>query len=419
MIRLPRTPFAALALALALLAPSPARAQDRADTRSGELSPTSGERLLDEALDVTRKGWYDRKARGKIDWDALHDRYVEEARTAETPLEAHHLVNRALAELKTSHLALMEGDVYDRELASEFAGKKTPRGGFELSKTSRGWFCCLVYENSPASEAGLLVGDEVLAVNGVPVGESELVEESGHDPGIPGDPGYVLKVAKKDAPEITLKIRREAQGKAREIRFSPAAISMLESARSSVRVIERDGKRLGVVHLWHFMTFKMVGVLEDAVKGPLADCDGLVLDVRGRGGQAGVIPQVIAVFRGRKALWTKPVVVLQDHGTRSAKEIFAWEWKRKGGLGPIVGQTTAGACIGCTFQKLFDGSVLMHPVSDVKSMTQGEPIEGRGVDPDIEQDPGELRFRAGRDRILEKGVDVLLGQISQVKRRYF
>ena len=402
--------LASLAIALTLVAP--ARGQDLAP-----IAPTSGERLLDEALKVTRQEWYDRKGRGTIDWDGLRDRYVDDARAIESPLEAHHLVNRLLGELKTSHLALMEGDVYDRELASEFAGKRTARGGFELVKLSNGYFCCLVYENSPASEAGLEVGDEILAIDGVASSDSPLLQESGHDPGLPDPPGYVLKVAKTDAKSVTLRVRREAQGEARDLTFAPSSTSMLESARTSVRVIERDGKRLGVVHLWHFMSFKMATVLENAVAGPLADCDGLVLDVRGRGGQAGVIGQVLEVFKGRDARWKKPVVVLQDHGTRSAKEIFAWEWKRDK-LGPIVGQRTAGACIGCTFRKLFDGSVLMHPVSDVRSLTKGEQIEGKGVDPDIAVDPGELRYRAGRDPIFDRGVEVLLGKIVE-RRRYF
>ena len=40
------------ALTLTLLFPAHARAQD--------LGPTSGERLLDEAIDVTKREWYDR-----------------------------------------------------------------------------------------------------------------------------------------------------------------------------------------------------------------------------------------------------------------------------------------------------------------------------------------------------------------------
>jgi carboxyl-terminal processing protease len=397
--------FAAVALLLALV--GPARAED--------LGPTSGERLLNEALDVTRDQWYDRHGRDAIDWDGLRDRYVDAVRTAASPLEAHHVVNRLLGELRTSHLALMEGDVYDRELASEFAGKRTARGGFELVRLGSSFFVSLVYEASPAAEAGLKTGDEVLSIDGEPAGDSSLLEEAGHDPGLPDPPGFVLKVA-QDTKDVALSVRSERQGPAHEVKFAPTPTSMIEAAKASVRILERDGMKLGVVHLWHFMSSKMATVLKTALQGPLAHTDGLVLDVRGRGGHAAVIGTVLSFFRGERAIWKKPVVVLQDHGTRSAKEIFAWSWKRDH-LGPIVGQRTAGAVIGCTFKRLFDGSVLMHPVQDVSEMT-GVSLEGKGVDPDVGVDPGDLQWRAGRDPIFERGVEVLSARLA-ISRRYF
>src|SRR5688572_32388209 len=45
-------------------------------------------------------------------------------------------------------------------------------------------------------------------------------------------------------------------------------------------------RSLGVIHLWHFMSSDMNVQLRKAIKGPLADCDGLLLDVRGRGGRS-------------------------------------------------------------------------------------------------------------------------------------
>jgi carboxyl-terminal processing protease len=178
--------------------------------------------------------------------------------------------------------------------------------------------------------------------------------------------------------------------------------------------------KLGVVHLWHFMSADMNTVLKEAIKGPFAKCDGLVLDVRGRGGRSDVIGQVMGNFQGRKPIWTKPVVVLQDHGTRSAKEIFAWSWKQKH-LGKIVGEKTLGAVIGCQFKKLFDGSVLMYPAQDVRPMTHGEQLEGHGIDPDVAVEVGDLRWRNGKDPIIEKGVSVLLDEIKEfrVASRWF
>jgi carboxyl-terminal processing protease len=395
-----------------LLAPALVRGED--------LGPTSGERLLDEAVEITRRNWYDRENRDRLDWKGLKERYRADAARAETPLEAHHVVNRLLGELKTSHLALMEGSVYTRELDSEFKGKPTLRAGLELVALSDGYFVGSVLEASPAEKAGLKVGDQVLTVNGTKTGDSTLLQDGGHDPGLTLPPSFVLNMVESQTPEpLTLEIRRSAQGKLEKITFQPAPISMLDATRSSVRVIEKDGKKLGVVHLWHFMSPDMGAVLKAAIKGPFAKLDGIVLDVRGRGGRSDVIWQVMGNFQGENATWKKPVVVLQDHGSRSAKEIFVWAWKKRK-IGPTVGETTLGAVIGCGFKKLFDGSVLMYPMQDVRGMTKGENLEGHGVTPDVSVEQGKLEFRDGRDAILDRGVSVLLGEIkARAALRYF
>ncbi len=397
------------AIALVALFPTLGHAEETG------LGPTSGEKLLDEAVTTTRKNWWDRANRDKIDWQGLVERYREQVKHAATPLEAHHVVNALLGELHTSHLALMEGAVYDRELAPEFASKPTVRGALELELLDQAYFVGSVLEGSPAEKAGLRVGDEVLAIDGKKTAESPLLQEAGHDPGLTLPPGYVLDVKKSET--LTFTVRHTKGGEPMTVSFEPRSLSMVDAAKASVRVVELEGKRLGVVHLWHFMSSDMNGVLRAAIKGPLADCDGLVLDVRGRGGRANVIWEVEGNFTGKNPTWKKPVVVLQDHGTRSAKEIFAWAWKKKKNLGKIVGERTLGAVIGCNFKKLFDGSVLMYPAQDVRPMTNGEPLEGHGVEPDVSVDPGDLQFRNGRDAILDQGEKVLLEEIREARSR--
>jgi carboxyl-terminal processing protease len=387
-----------------LLAPTLGRAED--------LPPTSGEKLLSDAVNTCRRNWWDRENRDKIDWKGLIEKHREQAKHCATPLEAHHVVNEALGELHTSHLALMEGDVYDRELDPEFQGKRTLRAAIEISRLDQGYFVDAVLEGSPAEKAGLRLGDEVVTIDGVKTSESSLLEDAGHDPGLTLPPSFVLSVKKDE--EIRLQVRHEKGGKLTDVTFAPKELCMLDAARASVRVIERDGKTLGVVHLWHFMSSEMNTVLREAIKGPLAHCDGLVLDVRGRGGRANVITEVMSNFQGSNPRWKKSVVVLQDHGTRSAKEIFAWSWKQKK-LGKIVGEKTLGAVIGCMFKKLFDGSVLMYPAQDVRPMTKGEQLEGHGIDPDVAVEVGDLRWKNGQDPILEKGISVLLQEIREFK----
>jgi len=169
-------------------------------------------------------------------------------------------------------------------------------------------------------------------------------------------------------------------------------------------VIEHQGKRIGVIHLWHFMTGEVVRTLADAIQGELADTDALVLDIRGRGGRADVVRRILNLFSGRRPTWTKPVVCLIDKGSRSAKEIFAFKWKQRE-VGPLIGETTAGACIGCTFVQLSDSSILMVPMTNVSRMTDGVDLEGVGVDPTEPVAQHPLPYRQGRDSILAAGLD--------------
>src|SRR4051794_20871681 len=135
-------------LALVLLAaPAIARGED--------LGPTSGEKLLDEAVKVTQRNWWDRANKDKIDWKGLVERYRDRAKIAATPVEAHAVVNELFGELKPSHLPLVEGSVYDREIASEFASKPTLRAGLELTVAQQSYFVCMLIEGSPAAKAGL------------------------------------------------------------------------------------------------------------------------------------------------------------------------------------------------------------------------------------------------------------------------
>lgn len=411
-------PFVAAALLFVAAASAPLAAA--AEPESGDepkaLGKTSGERLLDDAVARVRKGFYDRDKGRRIDWEALASRYRELARSSASPREAHGLVNRMLGELKTSHLALIEGTVYDRELGSEFGAQRTLRAGCELVLVDGRLFVGSVYEDGPAERAGLAAGDEVLELDGVPAERSSLLEEAGHDPGLPGLPGFVLGV--KTEEPVRVVARRAKDQPSRVLSLVPGKTSLLDAARASVRVTDRSGSRLGRIHLWHFQSQRMAELLNEAVKGPLHDADALVLDVRGRGGSAAVIGAVLSTFKGERPRWGKPVVALIDRGTRSAKEIFAWSFRRQE-LGKLVGERTAGAVIGCAFQRLFDGSVLMLPVQDVRGMTRGEQLEGKGVAPDVAVDPGLLPYRAGRDRIAERGEEVALDRLLERARRVY
>jgi carboxyl-terminal processing protease len=394
-----------LALVVALtLASLPALADEK----------TSGERLLEDAIKRLRAKWYDRKS--GIDWEALASKYRERLRESESPRAARELVNEMLGTLHTSHLALIDGKVYERELGSEFEAKRTPRAGCELVLLDGKIFATTIYEDGPAAKAGIAAGDEIVSIESQEPLASARVLDSAHDPGLPGPKAFALLVQKDE--RIPVVIRHERGGATREVVLEPFETCLLDAARSSVKVIDVKGHKLSRIHLPHFQTPKIARLLEESLDGPLAKGEALVLDVRGRGGYANVVNEVLANFKGERPRWKKPVIVLIDGGTRSAKEVFAWSFRRQG-LGRLVGERTAGAVIGCGFEKLFDGSVLMLPIMDVQKMTGGEKLEGVGVEPDVTVDPGPLPYREGRDRIAERGEEVATERLLERARHVY
>ena len=108
-----------------------------------------------------------------------------------------------------------------------------------------------------------------------------------------------------------------------------------------------------------------------------------------------------APWSGPDSQWRKPVVLLVDGGTRSGKEILAHGF-RTYGIGPVVGGRTAGAVTAGRLFRLSNDDLLYVAVADAR--VDGERLEGRGVEPDIEV-PFDVEFAADRDPRLERALD--------------
>lgn len=396
--RSPMRRFSLLFAALAVFGPAALFAQTPDVPKETPPHPE----IFEEAWRSVKKSFYDRKLHG-IDWPAMREKYASRAQEAPSQRELIGVINTMLGELHASHLVCIDADVYQTHFAPEFTGKKTLRPGFEIRRHNDRWFVTAVVEDGPAAQAGLHAGDEVVRIDELPPAEHPDLLDAGSDPGISGDPHFVCRV-RPDRP-LHLQIRRTRDGEIAPVTVTPAMTSLVDAARSSVHVIERRGFRLGVVHLWHFLSNEMVKITAHAIRNDFADIDGLVIDIRGRGGSPFVMNAVLAMIRPPKGLWKRPVVVLTDEDSRSAKEVFSWLVKKER-LGIVVGRRTAGAVLGSTFTTLSDGSALLLPVMNVRGLTDGENLEGIGVDPDVRVDE-PYEYQDGRDPVMERGLDVL------------
>jgi carboxyl-terminal processing protease len=358
--------------------------------------------------------------REDVDWSELLREYRPRADAAAPGGELRELLNELIGRIGISHTAVLDRATY-RGMMNELAGRPTPTFGVLLEEMEPGsLFVRAMYEGGPAARAGLRVGDEVAAVGGRSALESDEVVDAGYDPR-PDLPRLLSLRARSEGDELELLVRSAPRDKLRRVGLVAEATSGLEAGRRSVRVVRRQGARIGIVHLW--MVARGSGdLLQDALRGELSGCDALVVDLRGRGGLADEIGRILAPFergRGRRASraaapWTRPVVFLIDGRTRSAKEIAAWH-VREARLGPLVGERTEGAVLGAHFVPLPGGLWLELGMQEVP-VGDGVSLEGVGVAPTHPAaHPGP--FARGFDPILEKGLDLAAASARPARRR--
>ncbi|HEY9893782.1 MAG TPA: S41 family peptidase [Candidatus Sericytochromatia bacterium] len=375
-------------------------------------------KTLNQVWNEVNSNFFDPKFNG-IDWNAKRDEYTNRVKSSQSIEEASAVINQMLSELNTSHtrfysklepayyqlLGIFSDRGFSKQIKKVFPDGKIdyPGIGIFTKDLNKKTFITAILDNSPAAKAGLKVGDEILAVDGKPYQPIE---------------SFV------NPQEVKLSIQRTPDSKnVEQITVIPKKLDpntlFLDAMKDSIKIIERQGKKIGYVHIWSYAGDQYQELLVNEIAyGKLKDAEALILDLRD--GWGGADPNYLNIFTekvpvltriGRDGIkrdldfqWRKPVVMLVNNGSRSGKEILAYGFK-KYKLGTLIGTKTAGAVVGGSPFLLEDGNLLYLAVIDV--LVDGERLEGKGVIPDIEV-PFTLEYAQGKDPQLEKSVEVLL-----------
>lgn len=378
---------------------------------------------LNEVWQEVNDHFFDPNFNG-VDWKAKREEYENRLKPAQSLEEASLVINQMLSELKTSHthfytqqepayyqlLGIFNRGSFRKELQKIFPNGKLDYTGIGIfTRDINGkTFISGILEGTPAARTGLKVGDEVIAVDGKP-----------YQP--------IQSFLDKAEQEVKVSIQESPDPKSRkDVTVIPKKLNpdtlFLEAMRQSIKIIERNSKKIGYVHIWSYAGDQYQQLLvEEIGYGKLKDTEGLILDLRD--GWGGAEPNYLNIFnkqvpgltqmsrdgvkRTIDLQWRKPVVMVVNNGSRSGKEILAYGFK-KYGLGKLIGTKTAGAVVGGSPFLLEDGNLLYLAVVDV--WVDGERLEGKGVIPDIEV-PFPLEYAQGKDPQFNKAVDVLLEQL--------
>ncbi|MBZ0137116.1 MAG: PDZ domain-containing protein [Planctomycetes bacterium] len=387
--------------------------------------------VLDRALEIIRNQFFDKKTYAGQDLKDLRARYVSRIALAEAGEPLHKVLREMLGEFKVSHLTVIEQEAYDNHFAPEMDNTKRRQVGFDITEFDKGeYFVSDVLIGGAADKAGVKRGDRVMELEGQPVAGNTLLVDAGGDPGLPNQHAHFFIRNPVDG-KLNVKLQRHANDKQLvELEIEPSDMNMIQATKNSVTIIEHEGRTFGYIRFWHFLHDGMTSALKRALKKEWELCDGLIIDLRGRGGSPMVMnacfapfgePPAMSMFPGMPGRrmdfnmpkWNRPVVALQDSGSRSAKEVYAHNWKYLD-IGPVVGESTPGAVLGSTFEQLPDGSYLLYPAQNPRSLSYGNvELEGNPVEP-THPVKDLLQYAAGTDTIKEAGIKVLYGLVKDL-----
>jgi len=376
--------------------------------------------MYHDAWRMVRDFLFDRNLRG-VDWPALREQYAALLPRLTDRLELDDLLGQLTAELSVLHSQVRGGDYRKdpNEPTAAFLGARFEPvpGGLRITAILRSE-PDLPLASSPLARPGVDVqpGDLLVAVNGQPVSKSwELAR----------------RLANQVGQQVLLELRRAEEQRRVVVQPVNAATEAtlryqdwVETNRS--RVETAAGGRIGYLHL----RAMGAGDMADFVRQFHAqfDRDGLILDVRrNRGGN--IDSWIIGTLLRRAwAFWQAPggtpywnqqqtfrghLTVLIDPLTYSDGETFAAGVKALG-LGPLIGQRTAGAGVWLTARhRLSD-----HGMARIAEFPQFGAdgrwlLEGHGVAPDFEViNPPHASWQ-GQDAQLQAALDHLLRRLEE------
>jgi carboxyl-terminal processing protease len=257
----------------------------------------------------------------------------------------------------------------------------------DSSSTKKGLLVRMVFEGSPAKQAGITPGDLIVAVNG----KTTL--------GRPADVSTGL-IRGPAGTSVTLGVKHHGTAPMRSLKVERKQIDvpLVQS-----KIVQRGGRKLAVIRLFQFSKGAHDQVRAAVEKAFAKGAKGIVLDLRGNPGgeliEGRDVPSLfvdkglIVSTRGRHSPEQKlyatgnaiaptiPMVVLVDRGSASAAEIAAGAL-RDDGRATIVGEKTFGKGVFQQVEQLHDGGLLKLTIGSYY-LPKGENLAGDGINPQV------------------------------------
>jgi tricorn protease len=377
------------------------------------------QQMFVDAWRMQRDYLFDPEMRG-TDWAAVRDRYLPLVERVSDRRELDDVLRQMVAELGVLHSQVRGGEYPDDPEAARpsFLGgtfEQTPQGArvTHIYRTDPE----LPGERAPLAAPGveLRVGDVITAVNGRAVNAiGDMSRLLSHQAGEQVRLDYL-----RDGAAASVIVRPVNAGRDAALRYSDWVAGRREAVDAA------SAGRVGYLHLRAMGAGDMADFAREFYAN--LDRDALIIDVRrNRGGNidAWVIGSLLRRGwsfwqpTGQDPYWNMQqsfrghLVVLIDPLTYSDGETFAAGVKSLG-LGPLVGQRTAGAGVWLSDTNRLVDQGLMRAAQTPQYDQHGRwIIEGYGVAPDIDVENAPHATWRGEDAQLQRGIAELLRMLE-------
>lgn len=402
-----------------------------ADPLVAELTPHERQLNIDSFEYVWKtirdKHWQTRP--GGLDWDAIHVEFRPAIENADSMDAARAVLSEMLGRLHQTHFGIVPSELYS-DLEATHGGENT--SGIDIRVIESQVLVTSVDAGSPAATAGIRPGWQILKIGDAelaPVVEKlnttyaqstlrELIARRAILSRLGGP--VTLELADGSGQHAT-RMLAEGRPKGVLVQFgylNPGYV-WIESARVG-------NGNIGLVSFNLFLDAEHVMKQFGETVEACGKCDGFIIDLRGNPGGLGVMAMGIAgwfidkpgerlgtlylrdstlqfVVNPRLNPFHGPLAILVDGTSASTSEILA-EGLKDLGRARIFGTRTAAAALPSVFEKLPNGDGFQYAIANYIS-EGGQPLEGRGVTPDVVAPFTRQALLEGKDPALDAAID--------------
>ncbi|MCP9835096.1 peptidase S41 [Cyanobium sp. Aljojuca 7A6] len=351
------------------------------------LALSDAQQLVVEAWRLVNQSYVDPAQLEAVQWRRLRQKALE--KSIASSVEAYDAIEAMLAPIGDPYTRMLRPEEY-ATLRSNTQGRVTGVGlQLGLRAGDQRIVVIAPLDASPAADAGIVSGTEILKVDGIPAD-------------VLGLEGTAARLRGPAGSDVLLALRTPA-GQASEVLLDRREVD-LQPVRS--HRLQSEGHSLGYLRITQFSEpvpqQVRAALAELTATGGSGPIEGLILDLRNNSG--GLVAAGLAVADGlldgepivetqdrggiaarQQAtpgrLYSGPMLTLVNAGTASASEILAGALQ-DGGRSRLAGSRTFGKGLIQTLINLSDGSGLAVTVARYLT-PNGRDIQNQGIEPDV------------------------------------